>query len=114
MEVRKLIEYFEALPEGMIYQRRGYYKEGVPCCFGAHVAHVLAKETDYADGIEALCELWDCTVQQVVLMLRECGANFHPFGFDEWKVPPAEVLRRMVERYEEPPDKMAVLSLGRG
>ena len=100
----KLIEYFEVLPEGMIDQSHGTYEgERKPCCFGAHVAHVLAGKEYYREGMEALCADWDCNMAQVVLMLRECGAGRNPFGGDEWETPPAEVLRRIAGRYEEPP-----------
>ena len=104
MEKQKLIEYFEVLPEGMIDQSHGTYEgERKPCCFGAHVAHVLANKVYYQDGMEALCADWDCNIAQVVLMLRECGAPANPFGAAEWQVAPVEVLRRIAERYEEPP-----------
>ena len=39
MEInREIAKYFQQLPEDMIDQAIGFYKEGCACCVGAHLA----------------------------------------------------------------------------
>ncbi len=92
-----VICYFETLPAAQIDQANGYYGEDSPCCVGAHLAHCLAGQVNFRDGLNAWAKLIGGTVAHAIVLLRTCGAPHDPFGQSPWEFPVAEVFRRVTQ-----------------
>ena len=102
----EVTRYFRDLPTGRIKQEYGNYSEIVPCCVGAHLAHILTKDRgSHREGTEAWAKLMGGNRVHAILILRQAGAPHDPFGEDEWAVPPRKVFEA-AERVEKLPDLM--------
>ena len=101
-ELKKIANYFENLPRGLIDQGRGNYRPNKPCCVGAHLANFLGDKIDYRDGVKAFCGAVGANRAEAILMLREAGAPKRPFGVGRWSKPPAEVFAALKKIEERP------------
>ena len=105
-QLKDIKKYFKELPHDMIKQHEGYFREDKPCCFGAHLAHILLdrKHFSYGEsefkhrlGIENDAELY--------LLFAEAGLDMgiSPFGSKRWNLPVLEVIKNL-EKIKEIPD----------
>ena len=101
-ELKKIANYFENLPPGLIDQEVGGHTPNRPCCVGSHLAHFLGGKTSFRYGIKAFCGVIGANQAQAILMLREAGAPARPFGGKKWPKPPAEVFAALTKIEELP------------
>ena len=104
----EIIQYFENLPEGQIYQSLGSYA-ACGCCVGAHLANFFGVATgtysDYYKGRGQFARDIEVGEIEVRILLHEAGAPFLPFGLDEWKVPPATVFKKLQKNLQKKKEK---------
>ena len=97
MSILNVVKYFENLPPDRIDQANEVYTYEKPCCVESHLAHLLQAHRVRMAGVDALARQFYGNRAHLILMLRECGAGYHPFGPDPWPTPPAEVFQQLAE-----------------
>lgn len=84
-----------------IDQTYGSYSEELPCCVGAHLAHILRCVSpnflDYLAGVDAFAELMGGNRAHVILMLRSAGAAYNPLSTSSWPIPIKEVWQNLMQ-----------------
>ena len=97
-QLKDIKKYFKELPPNMVYQKKGMFAENKPCCFGAHLAHVLISEARYSYGAQAFKDrLGIKDDAQLLLLFMEAGLDrtINPFGSEDWNLPVMEVIENL-------------------
>lgn len=96
-KIEEIIEYFTTMHPKLIDQMVGDYRgKSVPCCVGAHLAHLLVNKCDYMEGAKEWCKVIKGNLAQAVLLLRNAGAGSDPFGPMRWHDDPQTVFKKIL------------------
>ena len=89
------------IPQERFYQSRGTYRKTKPCCFGAHLAHVLLKKSlgnksDFRKGGEEFRRrLGGITNSQICWLFGKVGLRVKPFSNAKWNLRVDTVINRL-------------------
>ena len=95
------------IPQERFYQGIGKYKKTIPCCFGAHLAHVLLKnrtgsEKDFIRGGTEFMRRLGISEHQMNWLFRKVGLRVSPFSDKKWNLRVDTVISRL-EKIKEIP-----------
>ena len=103
MVVNDIMEYFKSLAPYRLNQRNGRYRTDISCCVGAHLAHFMNAGSCYTEGMDAWGRHIGGNAAHGLLLLRNAGAGWDPFGGAEWPMHPAKVFENLMA-VEDLPD----------
>ena len=105
-QLREIKKYFKELPPNLIDQAKGQFQKSEPCCFGAHLAHVLLDGSHYLRGALAFKDrLGIKNDAELLLLFMKAGLNrtIYPFSITSWNLPVLEVIENL-EKIKKIPD----------
>ena len=105
-QLKDIKKYFGKLPPNMVYQEIGMFAKNKPCCFGAHLAHVLLNDNHYSKGAQAFKDrLGIKNDAQLLLLFTKAGLDktINPFSTADWNLPVMEVIENL-EKIKKIPD----------
>lgn len=93
-KIQKVIWQTAGIKDKEIDQNIGNARESnLPCCVGAHLCNMLnvknqtrpfRPDPDYLAGAQAWAQLMGGNILHAVILLREAGAGYDPFGINPW------------------------------